>query len=295
MFREFFHYVDKPSYVHRLDPRVKLLLLVPLLLLTIASNSPFTLFLVFSFVILLYVLARIPYHRYKALVIGGLLSCISFFFFGTVFYFGFYHYPESAGAHLTIWLWIFRPEDAGSLPILGPIILGLTGGRGIVVCQEGFMWGMVTSLKFLVALFSGNLVIMTTKPKEIVLALNKLGVPIKLTFLAMTTLRFIPVVMEEWYVTRNAQRARGLKFKILDVKGVLSALIATLSTLVVNSARRARILALAMETRAFGADEKKVTFKELKMTRLNMILMIVICVVTASIVASATLFPNLFV
>jgi energy-coupling factor transport system permease protein len=292
MFREFFHYVDKPSYVHRLDPRVKLLLLVPVLLLTIASNNTFTLFLVFSFVILLYILSRIPPHRYKAMMMVGLLSSISFFLFGTVFYFGFYHYPEG---HLTIWLWIFRPEDVGSLPILGPIILGLTGGRGIVLCQEGFLWGIVTSLKFFVALFSGNLVIMTTKPKEIMLALNKLGMPIKLTFLAMTALRFIPVVMEEWYVALNAQRARGLKLKMLDVKGTLGALIATLSTLVVNSARRARILALAMETRAFGANEKKVAFKELKMTRLNMILIVVICVVTASIVALAALVPNLFV
>jgi energy-coupling factor transport system permease protein len=242
------------------------------------SNNTFTLFLIFAFVILLYILSRIPPHRYKAIMIGGLLSSIPLLLLGAFFYFGFYrYYPESP---ITIWLWIFRPEDAGSIPILGPIILGLTMGRGIVLSQEGFLWGIVTTLKFLIALFSSNLVIMTTKPKEILLALNKLGVPIKLTFVAMTALRFIPLIMEEWYVTLNAQRARGLKFKMLDVKGTLGALTSILSTLVVNSIRRARILALAMETRAFGANEKKVTFKELKMTRLDIVLTIAICVVT---------------
>ena len=277
LFRGFFHYVDKTSSVHRLDPRVKLLLLIPIFILNITSGNAVTLLTVFSFVILLYILSRIPYRRYKALMMITLLSSSSFFLFGTAFYFGFYHYPERS---FTIWLWIFRPEDASSLPILGPIIMGLTEGRGIVLCQEGFLWSLVTTMKFLISVFGGNLLLMTTKPKEILLALNKLGVPLKLTFVAMTAIRFIPITMEEWYVIMNAQRARGLKFKRLDVKGTLSALLAILSTLIVNSIKRARILALAMETRAFGANEKKVAFKELKMTRLDIALTIAICVVT---------------
>jgi energy-coupling factor transport system permease protein len=288
MFRGLFHYVDKNSFIHRIDPRVKLFLLVPILLLAIASNGVVTLLFVFSFVIMLYVLARIPRYRYKAILIVCLLSSISFFFFGSFFYFGFYHYPESS---ITIWLWIFRPEQAESLPIIGPIILSLTQGRGIVLCKEGFIWGTVTALKFLIALFSSNLMIMTTKPKEILLALNKLGVPIKLTFVAMTALRFVPVVMEEWYVTLNAQQARGLKIKKLDIKGVLSTLTTTLSTLIVNSIRRARILALAMETRAFGANVKKVSYHELKMTRLDAALTIAIAVATVFIMVLILLFP----
>jgi len=159
------------------------------------------------------------------------------------------------------------------------------------MCQEGFLWGIVTDLKFLIALFSGNLMIMTTKPKEILLALNKLGIPIKLTFVAMTALRFIPIVTEEWDVTLNAQRARGMKFKKLDVKGALNAITAILSTLIINSIRRARILALAMETRAFGSNVNKVAFKELKMTRLDISLTIVICVITVVTLIFVIFYP----
>jgi energy-coupling factor transport system permease protein len=277
MFRGLFHYVDRKSVFHRLDPRVKLLTLIPILLLAIAANNPFTLLTVLSCIIILSIFSKIPAYRYKAILTVSLISSISFLLFGTFFYFGFYHYP---GAPLTYWLWIFRPEDAASLPILGPIIFAITGGKGIVVVQEGFLWGTVTTLKFLIAVFAGNWMIMTTKPKAILLALNKLGVPIKLTFVAMTALRFIPVIMEEWYVTLNAQRTRGLKFRRLDIKGLLSAVSALLSTLIANSIRRARILALAMETRAFGADVEKVSFKELRMTRLDKILTVVLFVVT---------------
>jgi energy-coupling factor transporter transmembrane protein EcfT len=260
---------------------VKLLLMIPILLLVVTSTSALMLLLVFSFVIFLYVISGIPYHRYKALLTITLLSSFSFFFFGTAFYFGFYQYPNRP---LTIWLWVFKPENADSLPILGPLILALTSGRGIVLCQEGFLWSMITTLKFLIAIFAGNLTLMTTKPKEILLALNKLGVPIKMTFVAMTALRFIPIIMEEWYITQNAQRARGLKFKRFDIKGTVSALVATLSTLVINGTRRARTLALAMETRAFGANQKKIVFKELKMTNLDIALTVVICVATGVII-----------
>ena len=156
-----------------------------------------------------------------------------------------------------------------------------------MLVQEGVLWGVVTTLKFSIAVYAGNWMIMTTKPKSILLALNKLGVPIKLTFVAMTSLRFIPVVMEEWYVTLNAQRTRGLKFRRLDIRSLLTAVSALLSTLIANSIRRARILALAMETRGFGANVKKVSFKELKMTRLDKILTIilfVICVFTITLI-----------
>lgn len=275
MFRGLFHYVDKNSALHRLDPRVKLLMLIPILLLAIAANNPLTLLIVFSFVIVIYIFSKIPLHRYKAILTVCLFSSISFLLFGMFFYFGFYHYP---GTPLTIWAWIFRPEDAQSLPIIGPIILALTQGRGIVLVQEGVLWGTVTSLKFLIALFSGNWMVMTTKPKEILLALNKIGVPIKLTFVAMTALRFIPIVMEEWYVTLNAQRARGMKFRRLNIRALLNAIIAVIGTLIANSIRRARILALAMETRAFGSNKKKVSFRELKMNRLDKILTVIILI-----------------
>ena len=280
MFRELFHYVDKPSYIHRLDPRAKLVLLVPIFLATMISNNAIILLLVFSSVLFINLLSKIPFRRYKAPMIVSLLSSFSFVFFGAFFYFGFYHNPEKP---LHIWLWIFRPEDAESLPILGSIILGLTGGRGIILCEEGFFWGILTTVKFLITVFSSNLVLMTTKPKDILLALNKFGMPFKFTFAAVTALRFIPVIMEEWYVTMSAQRARGLKFKKLNVKGIVGALMTSFSILIVNSIRRARILAFAMETRAFGANKKRVPLKELKMTRLDFAVILIIFIITVSV------------
>ena len=288
MFQGLFQYVDNDSLIHRLNPIVKLFLLVPILLLTIAATGIVTLLFVLLCVLMLYLLARIPLARYRAIVVISLISSFSFFFFGLFFYFGFYQHPESS---ITIWLWVFRPENAGTIPVLGPIILWLTGGRGIVVAQEGLIWGTVTTLKFSIALFSSNLMIMTTKPKQILLALNKWGIPVKLTFVAMTSLRFVPVVMEEWYTIMNAQEARGLKIRKLSPRSVFEVLTTTITTLIVNIIKRARILALAMETRAFGANAKKVSYEALKMTRGDKILTATIFAVTVFIVGLMLFYP----
>ncbi len=288
MFQGLFQYVDNDSAIHKLNPLVKLFMLVPILLLAIGATGIVTLLFVLSCVLGLYLLARIPRARYRAILVISLISSFSFFFFGLFFFFGFY---QHAVGSVTIWLWIFRPEQASSIPILGPIILALTGGRGIVVAQEGLVWGTVTTLKFSIALFSSNLMIMTTKPKEILLSMNKIGIPVKITFVAMTALRFVPVVMEEWYTILNAQQARGLKIKKLSAKSLLEVLTTTITTLIVNIIKRARILALAMETRAFGANAKKISYEELNMTRSDKILTAVIFALTVFIVGLMLFYP----
>lgn len=288
LFQGLFQYVDNDSAIHRLNPLVKLFMLFPILLLAIGATGIVTLVFVLSCVLLLYVLARIPRSRYRAILVIGLISSFSFFFFGLFFFFGFYQHAEGS---VTIWLWIFRPEQASSMPILGPIILALTGGRGIVVAQEGLVWGTVTTLKFSIALFSSNLMIMTTKPKEILLSLNKIGIPVKLTFVAMTALRFVPVVMEEWYTILNAQQARGLKIKKLSARSLFEVLTTTITTLIVNIIKRARILALAMETRAFGANVKKVSYDELRMTRGDKILISSTLALTVFIIVLMAFYP----
>jgi len=288
MFRGLFQYVDSNSSIHRLNPQVKLLMLLPVLLLAIAANGIVTLLLVISFVLSLYLLAKIPRSRYRAILIIGLFSSLSFFFFGMFFYFGFYQHPAGT---ITILTWIFRPEQAETMPILGPFLLFLTGGRGIVVAQEGLVWGTVTTLKFSIALFSSNLMIMTTKPKEILLSLSKIGIPVKITFVAMTALRFVPVVMEEYYTIMNAQQARGLKIKKLNPKSIFEGLTTTLTTLIVNIIKRARILALAMETRGFGARVQKVSYEELKMTRRDKTLSAAILVATIIIIILMLFYP----
>ena len=93
----------------------------------------------------------------------------------------------------------------------------------------------------------------------------------------------------------NAQEARGSRFRKSGIRNLMKTLSRSLPALINNSVRRGKVLALAMETRAFGASKRRTALTELQITRKDMILIKVTCVVTPSTVALAALFPNLFV
>ena len=291
MFREIFHYVEKPSPIHRLDPRTKILFLVPILLLTVISVNPFVLFLVFASLLVVFLLSKIDVHRIKALLKVALISGLAFIPLETLFYWRFILYGEPV---LPYGLWIVTPETARSLPLLGPLILWTTNGRGIIASLHGFLFGLIVAERFAITFLAGNFVVMTTKPKDILLTFSKIGVPFKLTFTAMTALRFLPIILEEWALITKAQSARGLRFRKLGIRNFVKAFSRSLSALIINSARRARIIALAMETRAFSASKRRTSLIELQMTRTDIIVSTAICFVTASIFTLVILLPNLF-
>lgn len=69
--------------------------------------------------------------------------------------------------------------------------------------------------------------------------------------------RFLPIILEEWALIMNAQSARGLRFRKSRIGNLTKALSMRFSTLIINSIRRARIIALTMETRAFEASKRR--------------------------------------
>jgi energy-coupling factor transport system permease protein len=286
-----FHYVEKSSLIHRLDPRTKIMCLVPILLLTVISRRPFVLFLVFASVMILFLLSKINLKKIAALLKFSLMGGLLLVPLQTLFYYRFLLYSEPV---LPYGLWIVSPETARSLPLLGPFILWATNGHGIIASLHGFLFGLTVALKFIIIFVAGNLVVMTTKPKDIILTFNKLGVPFKITFTATTALRFLPIILEEWTLVTKAQSARGLRFRKTSIRNLMKALLRSFSTLMINSVRRARIMALAMETRAFGVSKRRTSLKELKMTRTDIVVSTAICVITASIFSLIILLPNLF-
>ena len=289
MFQELFHYVERSSPIHRLDPRTKILLLIPILMIAIITANPYLLSVLLVCVVFIFLLTRIPFKRFKALLKIALISGLLLIPSQTLFFYGFY-----LRDHPVDGFWIITPETAESIPVLGDFILWVTYGQGIIASLQGFVFGLIIALKMITMMVAGSLLLMTTKPKDIILTFNKMGVPFKITFTAITALRFLPLVMEEWTSITNAQKARGSKFRKAGIRNFIKTLNRSFATLIYNSVRRAKVLALAMETRAFGANKKRTSLTDLQMTRTDRGLTIVFCAVIASIVVLAVIFPKLF-
>jgi len=128
-------------------------------------------------------------------------------------------------------------------------------------------YSLAMTIRFLVLVESFSVFFLTTSPDHLGLALEQSRVPYEFCFAFTTAVRFVPVLAEEAQTIMDAQKARGLELErgnfIKRVKNYIPILI----PLIVGAIRRSLELAEAMESRAWGASEKRTNLYVLKMKR----------------------------
>ncbi|MEM2969526.1 MAG: energy-coupling factor transporter transmembrane component T [Candidatus Bathyarchaeia archaeon] len=130
------------------------------------------------------------------------------------------------------------------------------------------------TLRFMVLIESFSVFFLTTSPDLLGLALEQSHVPYELCFAFTTAVRFVPVLAEEAQTIMDAQKARGLELEggsfIKKIKNYIPILI----PLIVNAIRRSLELAETMESRAWGATQKRTNLYVLKMGKKDLLLML---------------------
>jgi len=115
------------------------------------------------------------------------------------------------------------------------------------------------SLRLVVLVLAGSVLVLTTPPIALTDGLAWLGRPLRrlrvptdeLALMVTIALRFIPTLLVEMDTIMRAQRARGADFRHGGVRERTRALVPVLVPLFVLSFRRADELALAMEARCY--------------------------------------------
>jgi len=143
-----------------------------------------------------------------------------------------------------------------------------------------FTWDLVEysvslTLRFIVLVTSFSLFFITTSPDKLSLALEKTRIPYEFNFAFTTAIRFVPVLADEAQTIMDAQRSRGLELDKGNFMTRIKNYIPILLPLIINSIRRSLELAEAMESRAFGASEDRTNLYELKMDKIDYIVLFV--------------------
>jgi energy-coupling factor transport system permease protein len=133
----------------------------------------------------------------------------------------------------------------------------ITGG--ISLYREGIIYGALQSLRLFSAMLLSAVIVISTYPSELLLGMESMGMPKRISFVIMVSIRFIPSLLEEARRIILAQRLRGLKVK--GVIGWFRAFYRLLPPLIIDSLRNARRIALAAEVRAFTGE--RTNLKEL--------------------------------
>ena len=160
----------------------------------------------------------------------------------------------------------------------------------------GMTWDMVEyslalTIRFLAMITSFSIFFLTTSPDSLSLALEKARVPYEFNFAFITAIRFVPVLADEAQTIIDAQRSRGLE---LDKGGFLTRIrkyIPILLPLIINSIRRSLELAEAMESRGFGTTKNRTNLFELKMEKLDWMVLTTSLLILATVLYVKFYFP----
>lgn len=236
----FGQYYPANSVVHRLDPRMKVILTLFYIVFSFLCKGALSFLCLTVSALLLIACSRIPVSMVLR-SLRPLLLIIAFTSLINIF--------MTKGEHL------LTPAD-----------------WGIRIYAEG-LWNALYMFLRIFALITGTGVLLTytTTPMELTDALEyllyplkKLHVPVHDFAMMMTiALRFIPTLTEETEKIMNAQRARGADFSSGNLIKRVKALIPVLIPLFVSAINRAFDLACAMECRCYHGGEGRTRLKVL--------------------------------
>jgi len=235
---EGFRFRGVSSPVHRLDPRVKFLYVFVVFAVAIMFGELLPLLVLFFVPVPFVFLAGVQRQWLRSMRGASLFAII---IFATNF--------------------IFTYLSPGSIPGIEPPLD--TASEYFLLLERS----LAMTLRFIVLVESFSIFFLTTSPDRLSLALEQSRVPYELCFAFTTAVRFVPVLAEEAQTIMDAQRARGLELERGNFMKRVRNYIPILIPLIVNAIRRSLELAEAMESRAWGATEKRTNLYVLRMRR----------------------------
>lgn len=263
----FGQYCPGDSLIHRLDPRMKIVLSV-LYIVTIFLAKSVTSFVLLTFSAAVLVgLTKIS----PAMILRGMRPLLFIIIFTAV-------------------INIFWMTGDTLLLSLGPVKVYLEGIVNAVLIILRIVLLIVATSVFLT--YTTTPLALTDGLEQLLAPLKKLHVPVHEFSMMMTiALRFIPTLIDETQKIMNAQKARGADFSTGSLIQRAKALIPILIPLFISAFRRADELATAMECRCYTGGEGRTRMNVLHTTAKDWLFGLAVIVLGAAIVLLNVYFP----
>jgi len=228
------------SIIHRLDPRIKILLtiLYMILLFMVKNFSGYAVFAVF--IVSVIIVSGVP----LSYVMRGMKSLLFIIAFTAV-------------------INVFMTPGAPAFRI---------PGTGIVATYEGIVSMAFMIIRLTLLIMGTSMLTLTSSPialtdgiERLLSPFKRIGLPAHELAMMMTiAIRFIPTLLEETEKIMKAQTARGADFESGNIFKRAKALVPLLVPLFISSFRRADELAMAMDCRCYNGGVNRTRLKQLK-------------------------------
>lgn len=236
-------YFPGTSPIHRLDPRMKIVLTVAYIILLFTAQNAVGLAVGVLFLVLVYGISKIP----PVMILRSLKPVVPIIVFTSVLNMFFID-----GRVLFQW-WILK------------------------LTAEGVKTAVFMSVRIVCLIAGTSLLTYTTSPIALTDGIERLCNPLKrfklpvheLAMMMTIALRFVPTLLEETEKIMAAQKARGADMESGGLVQRIKALIPVLIPLFVSAFRRAFDLATAMESRCYNGGSGRTKMKVLKLGRVD--------------------------
>ena len=234
-------YFPGNSFIHRLDPRTKLIVLVVYIVALFMAVNWVSYALMAAFLVLCIKISTIPAKSF----IRGMKPLMMILIFTGVLNLFF-----TTEGTVLVDFWVITITTAGLQRAIFMVVRIL-----LLICGT-FLLTYTTSP---ISLTDGLEALMNP--------LKKIKVPVhELSMMMCIALRFIPTLIEETDKIMSAQKARGADFESGTLMEKAKALVPILVPLFISAFRRADELATAMECRCYQGGEGRTKMKLLRYT-----------------------------
>lgn len=259
-------YFPGKSAIHKMDPRIKILLSILYIVMLFVADNMWGLLLGVLFGFAAYLISRIP----LSMIWKSMKPVVPIVIFTAVL-----NLFLSTGDPL--WQWKF-----------------------LKITREGIETAVFMSVRILCLIAGTSLLTYTTSPialtdgiERLLSPLKKIKLPVHELAMMMTiALRFIPLLIEETEKIMNAQKARGALLDSGTLTQRVKALVPVLIPLFISAFRRADELATAMECRCYHGGEGRTRLKTLRLTAKDWLLSAVCVAVLCCIACSGALWAR---
>lgn len=231
-------YIKKDSFVHRLDPRTKIIVLFFFCISIFVVNNFYGYIFLFALILLWLLLSKVN----PLILLRGTK-------------------PVFVLILITVIFNLFMTQGKPVLKILG-----------LIITDRGIVLSIFLVIRLLLLIFATSLLTLTTSPIEITDALEVLLKPLKkvkfpvheISMMMSIALRFIPIIYEEADKIMKAQMSRGADFETGGLIKKAKSLLPLLIPLFISAFKRADELAIAMEARCYRGSEGRTKLKKLE-------------------------------
>ena len=236
----FGQYYNANSFVHKTDPRIKILLLIAYIVAVFLAGNFLSLAAVLVFLIIAVMFSSVP--------IGSVLRSIKAIFFLILF-----------TAILNVLFHVCSETDTVYF---------------WVITKEGLLSAAFLASRLILLVTGSSLLTLTTTPVSLTDGLESLLKPLalikfpvhELALIMSIALRMIPTLANETDRIICAQKARGADFESGNIISRLKALVPVLIPLIISALRRADELGDAMDARCYWGSKDRTKYKKLKLS-----------------------------